>query len=83
MHHGIEFDLSGSSLATALTYIYNQVVFRKKPSEEQPEALLTFFFFFVRIVSVLIWNQHPNIRLDDPIIRGSDLHTIHQALDFR
>ena len=42
MHHGIEFDLSGSSLATVLTYIYiyNQVVFRKKPSEEQPEAQL-------------------------------------------
>ena len=33
--------------------------------------------------SVLIWNHHPNTRLDDPIIRGSDLHTINRALDFR
>ena len=34
----------------------------------------------VRIVSVLIWNQHPNIRVDDPIIRGSDLHRLPYSL---
>ena len=41
MHHEIEFNLSGSSLATVLTDLHNQVAFRKKkPSEEQPEAHL-------------------------------------------
>ena len=37
MHHEIEFNLSGSSLATVLTDIHDQVAFRK-PSKEQPEA---------------------------------------------
>ena len=36
MHHEIEFDLSGSSLATVLTCIHNQVVL----SGEQPKAQL-------------------------------------------
>ena len=39
MHHGIEFDLSGSSLATVLTYIYNQVVFRKQEESARERAL--------------------------------------------
>ena len=29
MHHEIEFDLSGSSLATVLTYIHNQVILKR------------------------------------------------------
>ena len=39
MHHEIEFNLSGSSLAIVLTDIHDKVAFTK-PSEEQPEAQL-------------------------------------------
>ena len=35
------------------------------------------------LFSVVIWNHHLNIRLDDPIIRGLDLYTINRALDIR
>ena len=48
------------------------------------ELLVQVFFVCVLgLFRVLIWNHHPNIRLDDPIIQGSDLYTINRALDFR
>ena len=41
MHHEIEFNLSGSSLATVLTDLHNQVAFRKNLVKPEAQLLMT------------------------------------------